>query len=128
MIPEVTFTPPGIRSRRLPVHPQTNGNGETLPAAKQGEPETLSRNAAAVAQGIEDLQKERNDLRHALDTANARIEQFESNETRLLSDIEGERARTAAAKAESEFARVARAQLETVLLAIRNQANDALPE
>ncbi len=92
------------------------------------EPETLSRNAAAVAQGIEDLQKERNDLRHALDTANARIEQFESNETRLLSDIEGERARTAAAKFEAENARTTRAQLETVLTAIRNQANDALPE
>lgn len=115
---ELTF-PGEHRRKRLTI---SNGT--------QNEPEamTLSRNAAAVAQGIEDLQKDRDRLRHDLDTAHARIEQFESNETRLLSDLEAERARTAAAKAEAEQARVARAQLETVLIGIRNSANDALPE
>lgn len=97
-----------------------NGN------AKHDEPETLSRNAAAVAQGIEDLQKDRDRLRHELDTALARIEQFESNETRLLSDLEGERARTAAAKDEAEQARTKQAQLETVITSIVNMGTDAL--
>lgn len=94
---------------------------------KHDEPETLSRNAAAVAQGIEDLQKDRDRLRHELDTANARIEQFESNETRLLSDLEGERARTAAAKDEAEQARTKQAQLETVITGMVNMGTDALP-
>lgn len=110
------FTPPGIRTRRVAI-----GNG------RHPEPETLSRNAAAVAQGIEDLQKDRDRLRHELDTALARIEQFESAETRLLSDLEGERARTAAAKDEAEAARTKQAQLETVIMGMVNMGTDALP-
>lgn len=111
------------------IFPGENPNRRRISIAngKGAEPETLSRNAAAVAQGIEDLQKDRDRLRHELDTANARIEQFESNETRLMSDLEGERARTAEAKAEAETARTKQAQLETVIMGMVNMGTDALP-
>jgi hypothetical protein len=97
-------------------------NGKTEP------PPPLSANAARIAMQIEEIQQSRDAAIAERDQALARIEQFESNETRLMSELEGERARTAAAKAEAEAARIARAQLETVLIAIRNHANDALPE
>lgn len=115
---ELTF--PGERQRKRIVIQGQNGKHDA-------EPETLSRNAAAVAQGIEDLQKDRDRLRHDLDTANARIEQFESNELRLISDLESERARTSAALADAEAARTRQAQLETVIASMRNMADDALP-
>lgn len=98
-----------------------NGIGKT-----SGEPQTLSRRAATFFEQVEDLQRERDSMRHALDTANARIEQYQSNETRLLSELETERARTAAAKEEAEQARVARAQLETVITGMVNMGSDAL--
>lgn len=102
------------------------------------ESQALSRNAAMVADRIEGLEKAHDQLKAALDTANARIEQFQKNETRileqwegdktrLLSELEGERARTAEANEEAESARTRQAQLETVLAGIRNTASDALP-
>jgi len=95
-------------------------------AHSDDEPASLSQNAARVAQGIENLQGERDGLRRELDTANARIEQFESNETRLISDIESERARTSAAKAEAEQARADKVRLETMLIASHNRSGDVL--
>jgi len=44
-----------------------------------------------------------------------------------MSDLEGERARTAEAKAESEAARTRQAQLETVIAGMVNMGTDALP-
>lgn len=114
------FAPPALRRQRIPIGP-ANGNGHG-----KGEPQTLSQNAAMVAQGIEDLQKERDRWRHELDRAHARLEQFESNETRLLSELEGERARTASAKAEAELHRGEYKRLETVLGSMLNMGHDAL--
>lgn len=114
-------------SMTFPAEHQRRRHTIAINGKPDAEPETLSRNAAAVAQGIEDLQKDRDRLRHELDTANARIEQFESTETRLLSDLEGERARTAEAKDEAEQARTRQAQLETVIHGMVNMGTDALP-
>lgn len=113
---EMTF--PGEHSRkRISI-----GNGSLKHPT-----ETLSRRAATFFEQVEDLQRERDSMRHALDTANARIEQFQSAETRLLSELEAERARTAEAKAEAEQARAERVRLETVMSSALNMLHDALP-
>lgn len=118
------FAPPAIRRQRIPTGPsEPNGNGN---GHAKAEGQTLSQNAAMVAQGIEDLQKERDRLKDELHRANARIEQFTSNETRILSEIEGERARTAEAKAEAEHHRGEVKRLETVVGSIVNMGHDAL--
>lgn len=124
----VPFTPPGIRTRRL--HPQTNGSAETLPPAKQIVPidEEVEQAALRFSTLAGNIKKERDSMREERDTYRARYEQSEAANNDLRSQLESQRALTDAAKAEAEHCRAEQVRLETVLLGIRNQAADALPE
>lgn len=123
----VTFTPPGIRTRRH----QSNGTEPArLPTAATIVPidDEVEQAALRFSTLAGNIKKERDAMREERDTYRARYEQSEAANNDLRSQLESQRAVTDAAKEQTELARAEQVRLETVLLAIRNHAADALPE
>lgn len=120
----ISFTPPGIRTRRDRQQP----NGDRAPVALVPADDEVEEAALRFSTLAGNIKKDRDAMREERDSYRARLEQSELTNSTLRSEMASLREMVDEAKRKTEQARAEQVRLETVIAGMVNMGQDALPQ